>query len=448
VIGNRSERERGRTRLAHFSRLFAVIFVALATAWWSEQTPLSRDVTRSQSHTLSDASIAVLSTLPEPIRIQAYVPKKSPLRGQIDHLLNRYRRQRSDIELQYFDPADDPEQARAEQIRNGELLISSAGRNERISEYSEQALTEALARLARSADRWVVFVSGHGERSPRRVTNHDVSDWADVLEKRGINVQEINLAEFPNVPDNTTVLVIASPRLNFQAGETNAVLSYLNDGGNILWLAEPDSPSGLAALERGVGFERVPGTIVDPLSVAKGIDNPAFLLLNRYFNHPAISGFNFTTVLFYATAIHERAAAGWNAVRLIYSSDKSWSETDPLDGNVGYEKASDIIGPLPLAIALTRKIDGREQRTIVVGDGDFVANAYIQNSGNQDLGVRFIEWLARDDALVAVPSRAARDHSLALKDWHKAVIGFTFLIGLPAAFVLNGVLIWWRRRRA
>ena len=84
----------------------------------------------------------------------------------------------------------------------------------------------------------------------------------------------------------------------------------------------------------------------------------------------------------------------------------------------------------------------------MVGDGDFLANAYLQNSGNQDLGVRFIEWLARDDAMVAVPSRAAPDNKLVLENWHKAVIGFTFLVGLPTAFALNGIVVWWRRRRA
>ena len=83
----------------------------------------------------------------------------------------------------------------------------------------------------------------------------------------------------------------------------------------------------------------------------------------------------------------------------------------------------------------------------MVGDGDFLANAYLHNSGNQDLGVRLVEWLSQDDLMVGVASRTAIDNRLDLKDWH-TVIGFGFLIVLPIAFAMNGLLIWWRRRRA
>ncbi|MDA0824696.1 MAG: Gldg family protein, partial [Proteobacteria bacterium] len=330
---------------------------------------------------------------------------------------------------------------------NGELVIENSGRIERTTVYSEQAVTEALARLARASERWIVFVKGHGERSPTRGANYDLSDWVEALEKRGFNIQEINLAELDVVPDNTTVLVIASPQVEYQARESNTVLKYLARGGNLLWFAEPDSPPGLIDLEHKVGFERIPGTIIDPLTAANGIDNPAFILLNNYAAHAATDGFNYTSVFFYATGLHERVPDGWQASRLILSGDKAWSETQELSGNVGYETANDYLGPLPVSLALSRTRGGHEQRVIVVGDGDFLANAYLHNSGNQDLGVRLVEWLSQDDLMVGVASRTAIDNRLDLKDWH-TVIGFGFLIVLPIAFAMNGLLIWWRRRRA
>ena len=62
--------------------------------------------------------------------------------------------------------------------------------------------------------------------------------------------------------------------------------------------------------------------------------------------------------------------------------------------------------------------------------------------------MRLVEWLAREDALVSVPSRTAEDNALILEPWHEAAIGLMFLLGLPMAFALNGLVIWWRRRRA
>ena len=445
---NRSSLHFSLARAAHALRLLVALACALAAAWYTSQAPVSRDLTRAQTHTLSPASIAVLETFDAPIEVTAYLPQNAATREQVEHLIDRYRRQRPTITLEFIDPVGEPERVRADEIRVGELVLDSNGRSERTNVYSEQALTEALNRLARAEDHWVVFVTGHGERSPSRGANHDVSDWATVLEKRGFNVQEINLAEFRTVPDNAAVLVIASPQLAFHPAETVAVRDYLARGGNLLWLTEPDAPAGLNALARAVGFERIPGTIVDPLTLAHGVDNPAFVLLNRYADHPAMAGFDYTTVLFYATAIHDRAPPGWEATRLLFSGEKAWSETEALEGNVAYEEGVDFMGPLPLAVAYSRTHAEHEQRVIVVGDGDFIANAYLQNSGNQDLGVRFIEWLARDDTMIAVPSRAAEDNTLVLEDWHQAVIGFTFLVGLPGAFAVNGLLIWRRRRRA
>lgn len=445
---NPSNSLRWRARAAHAGRFIAAIALAITLAWFSARTPLSRDLTKAQSHTLSATSLAVLEALEEPITIAAYLPPNDLRREQVEPLIDRYRRHRPGITFEVVDPASAPERVRSEEIRNGELIMQSGTRKERTNVYSEQAITEALSRLARAADQWIVFVTGHGERSSRRGANHDLSDWAAVLERRGFNVQEINLAEFRTVPDNASVVVLASPQLDFQPLETDALVEYLGAGGNFLWLTDPDVPASLNTLERAVGFEPIPGTVVDPLSLAQGVDNPAFILLNRYANHPSLTGFNYTTVMFYAVGINVRAPDGWTATRLVSSGDKAWSETDPLDGNVAYDAGVDFLGPLPVAVAMSRSRVDREQRVVIVGDGDFLANAYLQNSGNQDLGVRLVEWLSHDDRMISVPSRAAEDDRLELKDWHKAVIGFGFLVGLPGAFVLNGVLIWWRRRRA
>lgn len=434
-------------RLRHGLRLAAVLGAAIALGALLGRYPQSFDITRAQSHTLSAASVAVLDALNAPVAITAYLPPEHPWRAQIEHLVSRYEREDADIELTIVDPASDPDKVRALQIREGELLVTSGGRTERTSEYTEQALSETLARLARGAEQWIVFVTGHGERSPTRPANHDVSDWAGVLDKRGFKVQEINLAEY-QIPGNTGVLVIASPQLDYAPSETAAIAAYVEAGGDLLWFAEPDLPPQLAKLAGEIGFDPIPGTVVDPTTLAHGIDNPAFILVTRYAQHPALTAFDYTSVMLLASGLHERAGADWQATRLIHSSEHAWSETGILEGNVGYDEGRDYPGPLPLALALTRELADREQRIVVFGDGDFLANTYLQNSGNQDLGVRIVEWLARETTLVNVPSRAAEDNALKFEAWHEAVIGVVFLIGLPAAFALNGFLVWWRRRRA
>ncbi|MBI3546027.1 MAG: hypothetical protein HY081_05460 [Gammaproteobacteria bacterium] len=98
-------------------------------------------------------------------------------------------------------------------------------------------------------------------------------------------------------------------------------------------------------------------------------------------------------------------------------------------------------------MALTRTQDKREQRIIVFGGGDFLANSYIANGGNLDLGMSVVNWLSQDDAYVNIPVKTARDRTLNLAHSSQIVIAVGFLIVLPLVLVSSGVFIWLRRRK-
>ena len=41
----------------------------------------------------------------------------------------------------------------------------------------------------------------------------------------------------------------------------------------------------------------------------------------------------------------------------------------------------------------------------IVGDGDFLSNAYLGNAGNLELGLRLLRWLSREDRMLKIPPR-------------------------------------------
>jgi ABC-type uncharacterized transport system involved in gliding motility auxiliary subunit len=125
----------------------------------------------------------------------------------------------------------------------------------------------------------------------------------------------------------------------------------------------------------------------------------------------------------------------------------SWSETGALNGPIQFNKGKDIRGPLNLAMALSHPLDKREQRVIVFGDGDFVANSYIANAGNLDLGMSLVNWLSQDDAYVNIPVKTARDRALNLSRSVQIAIATGFLVALPLFMIGSGVFIWLRRRK-
>lgn len=442
-----------RTRIRLELWLFALLVLACAAlaGWLSTRYRIELDLTASGRHTLSQASRAILDAVEGPVQITAFASTDTALRKRVRTLVDRYRRYDADVTLAFVDPDAVPDVVRERGItRDGELLVRHAGRTEHVTRLTEQALTNALQRLARRDQRYVVFLAGHGERNPFGAANHDLGQWARQLEHRGLAVQTVNLAETGTVPDNTSVLVIASPRVAPLAGEVEILRAYVARGGNVLWLREPGEEHGLGALAEEIGVELVPGAVRDPGAGRFGIDE-SFVLITGYPQHPATDGFRYVTLFPQAAALAP-ASGDWERTALLVTGDEAWSETGPPHEGARYDEGEDFPGPLTIGFAMTRPrpgaAQGELQRVAVLGDGDFLANTYLGNSGNLDLGLRLVNWLAHDEHLIAVPARTAPDLTLELPEPFAIGMAIWFLLGCPLLLAGTGMLIVYRRRRA
>ena len=89
----------------------------------------------------------------------------------------------------------------------------------------------------------------------------------------------------------------------------------------------------------------------------------------------------------------------------------------------------------------------RQQRVVVIGDGDFLSNGFLGMGGNLQLGMNIFNWLSSDDAFISIPVKTAPDISLQFTNTDISVVGFGFLLILPLVLLGSGVVIWVRRRR-
>ena len=434
----------------------SIILLMALLAWLSIRYPYESDWTRNGRHSLSQASREVLSRIDGELTITAYAREQEDLRNAIKRFIARYQRHKPDIRLHFVNPDAVPDEAREAGINsNGELIIHYQGRAENVRPGSEEIFTNALQRLLRGDENWIAFIEGHGERNPLGNSNHDLGEWGRQISNRGFRIQPINLAQTHAIPDNTTVLVIAGPLVNYLAGEVELILNYLARGGNLLWLAEPNNLYGLDALAEYLHIEFPRGSVIDFAGNLVGIDDPRITLVTEqlYPHHPVLTGFSFTTLFPMAATINTRGESDWKISPLLTTGTHTWLETGELSGEVGFDEGTDIRGPLNIAISMERDAKPessnttRSQRVIVVGDGDFLANTYIGNSGNLELGIRLVNWLSNDDDLISIPGRYARDTRLEISRLTAGIMGFGFLIVLPALLLGTGGIIWWRRKR-
>jgi len=459
--------------------LIAVVIVLLG--FLSVRYKLEADWTAGGRNTLTAASQKLLKQMPEPIKFTGFLYPDSDNRRDIDMWIARYKRVKPDITVEFVDPSKDPAKVKDYKIdQPGEVVVEYQGRRETLRVLSESVVTGALQRLMDSGEHYVVFLEGHGERTLNPSSNDEEGasqngyvQLAGALREKGLKVQGLNLVKTPKVPDNTSVLVIASPTQKLLDGEIKIIDDYVKQGGNLLWLNDPAQPAGLEAVAKTLGVTWENGFAVFPDYKELGTGSPAIYLATDYPPNPVTRDFLDVTAfpLVRPLTFDQDAdrAAGWDVLPLLQTSERSWLETGPMQGPITFDpKTGDKPGPLLIGITLSRpapqaaapaapatplakpeadKPAGRVQRVAVVGDSDFLADANLGQLGNKQLGLNLIQWLASRDSLLNIDVPKAPDTSLYLPGWATwlVVVGFTLV--LPVLLLGYGLTRWVRRRR-
>lgn len=447
-----------RERLTNALHTVLILVAAGLVAFLSTRFGFNSDVSHAHSASLGDTSVAILKTLDAPVEVVSYARRQGNLRAVIADFVDRYRRAKPDLALRFVDPDADPGAMREAGVNvDGELEIHYRDRSERLKVLSEAEFSGALLRLSRARERIVAFLEGEGERQPLGKANADLGQFVTALGERGLRAVPLPLSNAGKVPDNADLVVIADPQVAVPEAVVAELVDYVARGGNLLWLAEPDSRAGLDALASALSLRVLAGTVVDGNGQAFGLSDPTFVAVDHYPDHPITRDFALATLFPQPAALAQLADSHWDTKSILRSSEKSWNETGPIpkagedSANIRQDPdAGEIPGPLDLGFALSRispRPDRREQRVVVLGDGDFLSNSFLGNVGNREYGQRVFDWLLGDDAQIAIADRSAPDRELDLSQGALTALAATFLVVLPLLFAAIGGLIAWRRRR-
>ena len=252
-----------------------------------------------------------------------------------------------------------------------------------------------------------------------------------------------------DVPDNASVLVIATPRAELLKGEVDKLKRYLERGGNLLWLIDQEPLHGLQPLAEYLGLQLTPGVVVDPTSAELRIA-PTIALAASYGVHPITENFAFNTAFPFVRQIATKPENGdWHTTQLVEVAQRGWVETGSLEKDLRFDKDRDVHGPIVVAVTLERKVKDKNQRVVVVGTSQFLSNQY-RRSAVQSRPRHQHAQLAgggrEPDHRAAARARGQRAHARA----HRArghrcglpVVAAGRVLCSPAA------MVWWRRRQA
>lgn len=445
-------RERLISRLSNLIFILALSLVLGMTAWLSTRHNQVWDWTFNNRNSLASETVALLSQFEGPLRMVAFVEDNPALHEKIRVVVDRYRRHKPDINLRFVNPDLEPELAMAEDVRQaGVLILGYEERRERVQSLDEAGIAYALQRLLRDQDLWVIMTEGHGEASPFDTENGGLSQWREALNQAGIQMQPFDTRRGIPLPHNIDLLAITTPQADWQPAEVEAVNEYLANGGSLIWLQDPGAMHGLEALKPTLGIEFIPGTLVDgneKIQEMLRISHPAIIPVLEYGQHEVSKDINTQTLFPLAQAIQVVEDSNWKATPLLRSLEQSWSNTGPLNETLSFTPdQGDIAGPLVIGLALTRELNGQEQRIAIIGDSQFASNAYIGYGANRLLLGNLVSWLTADEGLLKLSPRSAPDTQLDMSQNQAIVLAIGLLLVFPGIILLTGLLIWYRRRR-
>jgi len=272
--------------------------------------------------------------------------------------------------------------------------------------------------------------------------------------------------------DSTEVLVIAGATQPLDSFAIQRVRDFASEGGAVLFLMEPvmlnpQSPmpipvsSGLEPFleERGIALSS--GLVMDLASSERvnlgrqGLFSviasyPLWPITRPAGDHAVTNGLNSLT-LSWAAGLELSDDPSLTPLWQTSESGAIHPQGFPIVPDQDWSVRPEDAGVRVVAAAVLPEDGGSEGRMIVVGDASFVEAQFVRaNPGNLLFLANAIDWLAQDEALINIRSKARTPPNLVFEsDSSKNILKWGNLIGVPLLFVLVGLArVTGRRRRA
>ncbi|HEY9751518.1 MAG TPA: Gldg family protein [Coleofasciculaceae cyanobacterium] len=425
------------------------------------------DLTETKLFTLAPETQQLVSHLKQPVKAWVFDPQQNP---QDRELLTSYQRQNPQFSYEFVDPRSQLSLAQRFGIKSmGDVYIEVPAEKrqqfvQRVTErdrLSESKLTNALEQVSRSQPVTVYVLQGHGERSLESGDRGALTEAVKALEGKNYTVKPLNLTEKSTIPTDGNVVILAGPQKALLASEVKALETYLNQGGNLLLLVDPETDPGLDPLLQSWGVRLDQRVAIDASGRLSGL-GPADSIVSDYGNHPITREFG-NTFSFYSFArpVAVDSMPAVQAAELLKTSDRSWAESDLKQTPLRFDAGKDQQGPLTLGFALSRPVTSdakpgpsapgsappKESRLVVIGNSSFATDGLFDQLLNGDVFLNSVRWLTQQDQqALSIRPRETKNRRFTLSPQQANLAVLTAIGLLPLLAFTGAGLLWWRRR--
>jgi ABC-type uncharacterized transport system involved in gliding motility auxiliary subunit len=452
--------EARQTKYAAYAAVYILVILAIVSVAnvLGNRYNKSYDSTSNKQFSLSDQTVKIVKGLSQPANI-TYYDRASNFQTAKD-LLDRYASVSSRVHAEYVDPDKKPEEARAAGVsKYGTMMVQVGAKKEEAKSVTESEITGAIIRDIKNRTRTLCFLTGNGEH---QIDDGDpqegYSKLKDTFSKDNYQTKTISLLQKAEIPADCTVVVIAGPKSDYAQSSVDVIKKYVEGGGRTMFLLDPPIKLGHPTADNdaltkvlqdwGVSLDKDLVLDQNPVGQLAGL-GPQVALITKYEMHPIVDPLKGTATGFPLSRSMTTKNGDKTTVQKLFDTSESSFATMALNTpSVSVSDPKNKKGPMTIGAAgsyATGK-ENSEGRFVVIGTSSWLANSFLGFDGNADLALNAMNWLSSDEDLISIRPKETQNRAINMTQSQFSWVRLSTQFFFPAALLLIGVSVWWRRR--
>lgn len=435
------------------------------------------DLTPEGLYSLTDESKGKISNLPAEDKFNIYMFDYKD-NDPIVELAKQYSKINENIKVEVLQVEDRPDLVSKYNIEKGygTVILTSGSKyktysynnfhsydysTQKYTDLTEQRLTNGIIGVSSIGKNIPIYVlTGHGEMT----MTSEMIYLNTALELENYDMRTLNILSEQKVPEDCACLIIASPERDFTDFEANAIHTYINNGGSILWFNDPYSANvetpnmksildtfGVTIRQDGVVYEQ------EKAKMAMGAPNCIFPTIE---NTQMTNGIKEVLLLAAGklefVGQEELSGLAVSKTDILTTSDKSFFRTNIQDTDYT-PKDGETEGTNVVAASLEKvnQYTGKTSKLVVFANNAFVTDQpiYAGNSAylacaisdNKNIVLKTIEYVA--DVEEGLTIRKDIETTYYTPTETQDIIIRVIIFSLPIIVIILGIIIWSLRRR-
>ena len=468
-------------------------FIGL-NVWVSSLDLPEIDVTSNKIYTLSDASKKALESIDQYIKIYVFgIDENDSVVG----LIKQYCEANDKISYEMLSSESNLAKVQEFELEDGySIVVIESGESKKIIDASaefhsydyttyaevdttEQTLTNSILGLSVENKPKVYFVEGHDEFGEK-----ELGVLTTYLKNEAMEFETVNLMTTGKVPDDCDVLAIMSPATDFLENETQAVIDYINKGGNIFLTQDV-----LSQDSQFVNFKRI--LDLYGVSVENGYiletDSSRVVSNYPYIFKPEVSSSNeITSDIYsdsymwfaYAEKLNFISAEELENLNVTYeellgTTDSAVFVTD-FSSDASTAASTAQTGHCTVSALVTKTIsegtstsneeqeqtensDAVKSELVIVANGRFITDYVVSEISNQyplsylgsnkDFAINAISFLSnKENGLTIRKDMAGTSYVFTASEKQNKIV-LAIIFAIPVIILLIGIIIWKQRKK-